>query len=157
MRNDQRQIADYSEARLRSLLALKRYEQPDAYFETRNLAALRGRLADTAPGSSWVARAREWLTGAPAPALGLACAAALLAVGIWLMNQPSTTSPSPNPVFVEVVPEPAAEDPAFATSPVEQESDIYRKPVFVFEYPSNREPRGPVQMGPASVPVRYDF
>lgn len=157
MNKDQLQHADDSEARLQRLLALKRYEQPDAYFETRNLAALREQLAHTAPGSSWAVRAWEWLTGGPAPALGIAGAAVAIVAGVWFMGQPSTTTTSTAPVFVEIAPEPAPEEPALAAAPLDAETEVYRKPVFVFEYPSNREPRGPVQMGPGSVPVRYDF
>ncbi|HMP75829.1 MAG TPA: hypothetical protein PKE12_05985 [Kiritimatiellia bacterium] len=141
------------------LLALKRHEQPDPYFETRSLARLRDELRDTAPGASWASRLWEAFTGSPVPLLRVAavCVIAVLAVNLWTLN--STTeqaAPASAPVMVELTPEPVTAEPVMLAS-TNDSTDLYRKPVFVFEYPSNRQPMRSLQMGPSSVPVRYDY
>ena len=137
------------------LLALKRYEQPDAHFETRSLARLRDELRDTAPGASWAARLWEAFTGSPAPLLRVAAVAllAVLAVNLWKLDSAPETA-APMVVDVKLAPAPAAPVMLAATN---DSSDLCRKPVFVFEYPSNRQPMRALQMGPSSVPVRYDY
>lgn len=147
-----------------ALVALKRFEQPDPHLETRILAALRSRLAHTAPGLAWHERLVEWLTAGPAPAVTVA--ALTLAVGgalfYWAYWEPAARGPAELAVSP---PESAQTNIAIATpaedlepeSIAESEEVPYQKPVFVFEFPSNREPIGPVRMGPSAVPVRYDY
>lgn len=143
------------------LIALKRHEQPDPYFETRNLAALREKLAHTAPGRAWGQRWFGWLAGESMPAFRMvvaACLLALLAANLLFLQ----SAPPERPTAAEPAPVVAAESTAPTSEVLQVAStneslDLYRKPVFVFEYPSNRHPVGPVQMGPRSVPVRYDF
>lgn len=144
---------------IRKLIALKRYEQPDPHVEMRTLAALREQLAHTAPGGAWYARWFEALFAAPAPGFRVVvavCLLALLALNLHLLNQAPSLAPAPlaQPV-AEIAAPPAEALPAVAAT--NESLDFYRKPVFVFEYPSNRSPVGPVHMGPASVPVRLDY
>ncbi len=141
---------------IRRLIALKRYEQPDPHFETRNLAALRAQLAHTAPGESWMSRWFGALGAAPHPgirALVAACVLALLAGNLLLINSVPSLGPLAEPPAA--APAPAPESLQVAAT--NEALDLYRKPVFVFEYPSNRQPVGPVRMGPASMPVRLDY
>lgn len=146
------------DAQIQRLLALKRYEQPDPYFETRNLAALREKLSHEAPGVTWADRWLGWINEGAVPAVRLvllSCLLALLGVNLWLFSS---------------TPEPPVSAPAVAErEPVRFESELveltatnellqpYNKPVIVFEFPSNQQPVAPMQMGPRSVPVRYDF
>lgn len=140
------------------LIALKRYEQPDPYFETRNLAALREKLADTAPGGAWAERWFGWLVNGSVPAFRMVvvtCLLALLSVNLLLLNSvPNLSSEVAQPAEEESAPASAT---AMQTASTNESLDLYRKPVFVFEYPSNRQAVGPVRMGPSSVPVRYDY
>lgn len=141
---------------IRRLVALKRYEQPDAHFETRNLAKLREQLADTAPGGAWYSRWFDALASSPLPGfrvLVTACLLALLAVNLLLVNQVPNLEPAAEPV-AEI---PVATSEVLQVAATNDAFDSFRKPVFVFEYPSNRQPVGPVQMGPASMPVRLDY
>ncbi len=143
---------------IQRLMALKRHETPDPYWDTRMLAKLRETLAHTAPGMSWGARVKEWLTASPAPLLGAASVAALalLSVSLWF-DRAASESMQPAPAVAEIAPPPAEDHPMVGVETPAEEIELYRKPVFVFEYPSNREPVGPLRMGPSSVPVRYDF
>jgi hypothetical protein len=148
-----------SDERIRRLLALKRYEMPDPHVETRTLARLRERLAHTAPGMSWGARVWDWLAASPMPLLRAISAVVLVLLGLhlWMRREAPESRPG-EPMVAEVAPKPITE--AVATPAVEAPAEdlgLPQKPVFVFEYPSNREPAGPVRMGPTAVPVRYDF
>lgn len=140
------------------LIALKRYEQPDPYFETRNLAALREKLSGTAPRSAWADRLFGWFTGGSVPAFRMvvvSCLLALLSVNLLLLNSVPNLSPEMAPLEEQL----AAGSPAVSAqlASTNEALELYRKPVFVFEYPSNRQAVGPLQMGPSSVPVRYDY
>ncbi len=140
------------------LIALKRYEQPDPHFEMRNLAALREKLADTAPGGSWADRWLGWINIGSVPAFRMVLVTSLLAllsVNFLLLDSVPTLSPDP----VSFVEEDVQSAPAqvLQVASTNDSLDVYRKPVFVFEYPSNRQPIGPLQIGPSSVPVRFDY
>ena len=143
-------------ARVVRLVGLKRHEQPDAHFEMRNLAALRDRLAHTQPALGWAERLRALFEGEAAPAFRYAMAAAVVAmVGVNVMllqNMPSLNAPSEQ---VSETTAPAAEPMQLAST--NGSAEPYSKPVFVFEYPSNRQPYRPLQYGPGSVPVRFDL
>jgi hypothetical protein len=72
---------------LRQLLAIKRFEQPDASFEVRNLARVREGIANLQPAShGWWAGLLNILTGQPVPVLRYAAAGVVLGLlGInWL-------------------------------------------------------------------------
>jgi hypothetical protein len=155
-----RQGHDEGDVRVRRLLALKRYELPDPYVETRVLAKLRAQLAHTAPGMSWSARIVERLTSSPLPMLRAMAAVTLAGLGlyIWLSSFDRNSELVEHIVVEKIVPEPIAEEvPALAIESSSDNFELSLKPVFVFEYPSNRQPTGPLRMGPSAVPVRYDF
>lgn len=155
---DQREQGDEGMEFVQRLLALKRYEQPDPYFETRNLAVLREKLSGETPGGAWGERWFGWLINGSVPAfrmLVVSCLLALLSVNLILFsNVPELSSNLAPAAERSLSPAP---DTAMIATPTNESVDYYRKPVFVFEFPSNRQPLGPVQMGPASVPVRFDY
>ncbi|MBM4154063.1 MAG: hypothetical protein FJ221_03435 [Lentisphaerae bacterium] len=65
------------DASVRNLLAFKRNETPDAHFETRLVARVRGEIEGTVPTRRWVpAAAIEWFT----PAVRWAVASAAIVV-----------------------------------------------------------------------------
>lgn len=137
------------------LVALKRYEQPDPQFEMRTQAAIRRRIAEDA-ASSWAERIWGVLEGGPVPAFRYALAAAVIAmVGVNVMLTQQLPSLNAGAAPEAAAPRPAAEPIELASTNGSVEP--YAKPVFVFEYPSNRQPSGSLQYGPGSVPVRYDI
>lgn len=147
-----------------ALVALKRFEQPDPFLETRLLAALRSRLAHTAPGLAWHERLLEWLTAGPVPAVTVAALTLTVGGALFYWAHWKGAARAPGEVAVSrsetvqtnIASAAPAED-LEAESIAEIREVPYQKPVFVFEFPSNREPIGPVRMGPTAVPVRYDF
>jgi len=72
------------DAAVRNLLAFKRNEVPDAHFETRLVACVRGEIEGTVPGRTWLPAAiRERFT----PALRWsAAAAAMVVVGLSFLR-----------------------------------------------------------------------
>lgn len=156
--DNKKESADEQNDFIQRLVALKRYEQPDPYFETRNLAVLREKLSGTVPGRGWANRWFGWLVNGTVPAFRMvvvSCLLALLSVNLLLLNSVPNLSPeSVSPDEGVAVTSSGSELRLASTN---ESLDLYRKPVFVFEYPSNRQAAGPVQMGPSSVPVRYDY
>ncbi len=137
-----------------NLMGLKRYEQPAAFFDTRNLAAIRSRI-EQERSRGWAARIWGLLEAGPAPALRYALAVAVVAmIGanvLLLQYLPSLNGMS------EQAAEPQASVAASAQAASTNDSlePFGAKPVFVFEYPSNRHPtRGP-QIAPGAVPVSF--
>ncbi len=156
-RDDQKSVGDQGDF-VQRLIALKRYEQPDPHFETRNLAALREKLASTAPGGSWADRWLGWLNIGSIPSFRMVLVTSLLAllsVNFLLLDGGSRFAPEHAPLAQDELP--ATPESALQVASTNDSLDLYRKPVFVFEYPSNRQTIGPVQMAPSSVPVRYDY
>lgn len=143
---------------VRNLLGLKRYEQPDAHLETRLLATVRSRIEQgEGRAVGLLGRLAELLASEPLPALryGLAAVAvALVGANVLLLNHlPSLQSDeAAAPAVAAVAPEPVLELAATNDSALP-----YAKPVFVFEYPSNRQPNRPLNIGPGSVPVKYSY
>lgn len=158
MNEVRRTPTDDAQDRVARLLALKRFEQPDSFFETRNEAALREKLAGTKPQPAWGILLEDWWSGRLAPLLRpLAVAASVAGVVWWIAAQRQGDQQLvPQPTVVQTPAGPASKE-QLAASDTNAEEELYSKPVFVFEFPSNREPRGPVRIGPSSVPVRYDF
>ncbi|MCZ7592136.1 MAG: hypothetical protein M5U15_08245 [Kiritimatiellae bacterium] len=156
--DNKKESADEQNNFIQRLVALKRYEQPDPYFETRNLAVLREKLSGAAPGRGWANRWFGWLFNGSVPAFRMvvvSCLLALLSVNLLLLNSVPNLSPesvSPDEGVAVI-----SSDSDMRLASTNESLDLYRKPVFVFEYPSNRQAVGPVQMGPSSVPVRYDY
>lgn len=136
------------------LMGLKRYEQPDAFCESRVLAGIRSRL-DEQQARGWASRIWGVLESGPAPALryGLAAAVvALIGANIMLLQ----FLPSLNSMTDQAAPPAlAAGEPMQLASTNESPEPFATKPVFVFEYPSNRQPTRGVQMGPGAVPVSF--
>ena len=147
---------DTEEERFQSvvqLLRLKRYEQPGPGFEARNAAAIRTRIAalPERPASWW----EGWLTR-PAPALRYVTAAlVVLLVGVGLLR---LQRPADQPDWATAIREAPALAEAAPPAPTNDMADTYSKPVFVFEAPSNRAPRGGADYGTGpALPVRYDY
>ncbi len=89
------------DAAVRNLLLFKRNEIPDAHFETRLTARVRGDIEGTVPGRAWVPSAvREWFT--PAVRWSLASAAVVVAAISFL--QPGTV-PMPAPGLASDAPQ----------------------------------------------------
>ena len=81
---------------LQQLLSLKRFEQPDSAFETRNLARVQAAIRDLSPArTGWWAGILDALTGQPIPALRYAAAAVVL--GLLGINWLSVRSLPPLP------------------------------------------------------------
>ncbi len=143
------------------LMRLKRYEQPDAGFEARNLAAIRTRLAALPERRSWAQRWWGLFEQTPSPALRYALVTVFLALlGVHLLRIDFQPGPEPlsgggggAPAVVRTVTEP------LQVAQTNLAPEPHAKPVFVFEYPaSNRLPRGGMQYGSGpAVPVRYDY
>lgn len=135
------------------LIGLKRHERPDSFFETRNLAAIRSRIQEES-SRGWASRLWAVLE-APAPALRYGLAAAVLAMigaNVMLLQYlPSLNVMSNTPAEAPLV----SAEPVQLASTNESPEPFLAKPVFVFEYPSNRQPSPVVNMGPGAVPVSF--
>ncbi len=81
------------DAAVRNLMAFKRKEVPDAHFETRLVARVRGEIEGTVPGRVWLPEGiREWFT----PALRWsAAAAALVVIGLGFLRPGVVPVPMP--------------------------------------------------------------
>lgn len=81
------------DAAVRNLLAFKRMEIPDAHFETRLIARVRGEIDGTLPGRTWLPGwLREWF----APAVRWsAAAAALVVIGVGFLRPGVVPIPAP--------------------------------------------------------------
>ena len=123
------------------LVALKRFEQPDAAFEARSLAAIRIRVQEiNEQPSGWLAQLRAWLEFHPAPALGVA--AVVLAFAGWRVTGTLSGGPGGAPSVA-------------AVQPASTGTIYYATPVMLAS--SNGGP-GRVQYGPGdTVPVKLQY
>ena len=142
------------------LLHLKRYEQPDADFDARNMAAIRTRIAALPERPSWAQRLWGLFEQTPAPALRYAMVTALVALlGINVLTLSLLPDQAPLATITNDSPAVAQTAEPVQLAQTNQAAEPYAKPVFVFEYPaSNRSPRGGVEYGNGpTMPVRFDY
>ena len=142
------------------LLRLKRYEQPDAGFDARNAAAIRTRIAALPGRTSWADRLWNLFGTAPTPAFRYALATVVV-LGVSISALTYRQFPGASPLAAVTNDAPVLAQTAVSSPVVAQTNEapeLYRKPVFVFEAPSNRAPLRGTQYGPGPTqPVRFNY
>ncbi len=141
------------------LLRLKRYEQPDGGFEARNAAAIRTRIAALPGRVAWADRLWHLFGAAPTPAFRYALATAVVVVvSISALTYQQFPGTSPLAAVTNDAPVLAQAEVPSPVAQTNEATELYSKPVFVFEAPSNRSPQRGNQYGPGPTqPVRFNY
>lgn len=141
------------------LLRMKRFEQPDEGFDARNAAAIRSQIAALPERLSWSERLWSVFERTPAPAFRYAMATVfVMLVGYGALTYTQIPDEALLATATNSAPAIAQVQTPMEVAQTNEASELYSKPVFVFEAPSNRPMRGGAQYGTGpTMPVRFDY